>query len=591
MKQAVSEGDQICATRDVEQDKKQVVVALLPNAVKITIGLFSADFLCMLGMNTLRLPSRALPWVFVGILAAAVYCVYRSGCLSSRPPELFSAVGNFRLVILLLLLTLIYSCVRMRYALEMPLHQLANLSFDDKWHVQEINSLANSPRYPAQSSFHPDMYFSQYYAPWMLAAAIYRALPVPGFTIKAALFLCSAIYLFLIPLALADVALRLARTRNHFYWAFYWIVCWSGLSGLFSLVHPFQQNQWWMRSFGFELQFSTFSDLSIYVLHHLSAATALILSWYLWRSAPLAGNAFTVFACSLLAAFAFYSSGFVCLGAFPIALVLLFRSRGLRAHLAMASCSLSAALIAPLAWLYMRKPGGAPWILMPHPRWIHVPQWVHLGVAGIHLRNSIAFVVFFALLILSFPFVPWALSTVSRAVQKPSGTEKALVVTASAFLISTYFIGFPLGNNYAMRGAIIPIIVLAWICSKFLPPIRWSTIAGLLLVVGAFGSIQDIALSYSRALPRFQSLNTDEVLRLNRDRSYGTVKRSELSPMLRQDAEALYHLEKVPSEVISPGAPKDDDSQARDKQLESFGPCGLWKWQRNPEIPSETCDR
>jgi len=588
MKQSRFTEEQTIVVPDVGVRLGQPFVnGLLPAAVKITIGLFAADFLSVLFMNTLRLPSYALPWVFVAAFGAVTSWVYRSGGLPNRPPELLSALETSWLVGGLLLLALIYSGVRLHYALEMPLHHLVNFIGDDSGHVQEINSLANSARYPAQSSFDPSMYFSMYYAPWMLAAAIYRAIPVPGFTIKTALFLCNTVYLFLIPMTLADIAMRLARTRGHFYWACYWIVCWSGIEGLVALVHPLRHNGWWMTAFGLDIQFSNYSIVCIWVILHLSAAIALVVSWYLWRDRLQPQRAFNVAVCSLLAAYAFYSSIFVCLGALPIALVVLIGSRGMQARLGAAISAVSSALAAPLLWLHTRKPVGVGFLIpLWHPRWIHFGSIFHEW-PNLRFGPWKEFAVFLALLVASFPFVPWALSVISASRERISKTDKALVVVTVAFLISTYFVGFSVNGNYAMRGAIVPIIVLAWICSRNLPPIKLSAGVIAILVVGSLGSAQEIAFNYNKEIraitePPLQSINTGEILRVNQDRHSGAVNSSEIDPKLRRSREALFHLEKLPSEVVEP-------VNQVDRGLENFGPCGPWEWQQNPEIRSKPC--
>ena len=47
-----------------------------------------------------------------------------------------------------------------------------------------------------------------------------------------------------------------------------------------------------------------------------------------------------------------------------------------------------------------------------------------------------------------------------------------LAAIATLFIVSTYFVGFPEGDNYASRGYMIPMLVLGWICSQVLPEIR-----------------------------------------------------------------------------------------------------------------------
>ena len=90
--------------------------------------------------------------------------------------------------------------------------------YHDTWHFPEISSLVIFIRYPAQYSLMPGQYFSLYYAPGMLMAAMYLAVPLHGFTIKIAFAIGCAVYQVLVGMTLLYVGLNRANSRRHFYW-------------------------------------------------------------------------------------------------------------------------------------------------------------------------------------------------------------------------------------------------------------------------------------------------------------------------------------------------------------------------------------
>jgi hypothetical protein len=153
---------------------------------------------------------------------------------------------------------------------------------------------------------------------------------------------------------------------------------------------------------------------------------------------------------------------------------------------------------------------------------------------------------------------------------------------AILFIISTYFIGFPEGDNYASRGSIIPIIVLGWICAGILPEIRLRPWIALGLLLGTFGLFHEGVSTYKSAfyvtqIP-FSEKYGDSILHINQDRSTRTVSSNVIAAALASDPDLIYYIEK-----FVPGGKRH--LVVADRQLECLGPQGIWKWQ---QVPSTT---
>jgi len=232
----------------------------------------------MLLMNILGLPTALVPFLFLACLLSGYFLLYRFGIFDKQVSGSLSTDTLVRVVFFVVLAAGIFSCTRLHYLLESPIHRVLPPICDDAWHIQEVNSLVNALRYPVQSSFNPTNYLSFYYAPWMLTAALYRGIPLPFFTIKVALAVTNAIYLLLFFLSLVAILARTCISRRHFYWVLYFAGLWSGLEGVFAVLHPLGQHGFWMTRFGLFLALPNFAMLTIWAIHHLAAAVALLLA-------------------------------------------------------------------------------------------------------------------------------------------------------------------------------------------------------------------------------------------------------------------------------------------------------------------------
>ena len=207
---------------------------LLARAARIGCAVLCADFLTMLLMNVARLNTHWLPFLFFGLFGAAAFWMFHNRLIPAVHPSYLSTTQQHRLTFFVILVAFLLAVARLPYLMEGHLHHLVGpVVYDDTWHFQEINSLVHSVRYPAQCSLVPNRYFSLYYAPWMMIAALYLAIPIHGFTIKAAFAIGCAIYQILIYLTLLYIGIARANSRKHLYWAIYLIACWAGMESPF----------------------------------------------------------------------------------------------------------------------------------------------------------------------------------------------------------------------------------------------------------------------------------------------------------------------------------------------------------------------
>ncbi len=545
-------------------------------AAKIACAIFCANFVTMLLMNTLRLYTHWLPVIFFLSLAIAVTWIFRSKLIPVSQPDYLSDREQQMLLLGMVGLFVMFAGLRIPYLLEGAFHHLVGpVVYDDTWHFPEVNSLVHSIRYPAQYSLMPGQYFSLYYAPWMMIAAMYLAVPLHGFTIKAAFAIGCAIYQVLVGLTLLYVGLNRANGRRHFYWALYLIGCWAGIASLFALIVPFQHNSFWMACFGMRIELFNYFVLSIWAVHHLSAVGAAILCWHIWDRAEKKGWQ-VVLLCSLLANYVFYSSIFVFIGALPMGILVLGYSLRRNGKAAMALACLSGALIWPIAWIYLGK---------PHRIGFHFPF-----IAGIQFTSRrfpfvsaisggiwFGFALFIILLCCSF--FPYLLALVTRG-RELDAKNRILVALAIGFVLSTYLVGFPEGNSYASRGSVIPLMVLGWICADLLPSIRLRGWLAAALVLGALGSVQELAWAYGQTVLSARTIwggkYSDAMLTMNQSRSERTASGPEVSAAISSNRDMIYYIEKfVPGGKHVLFTP--------DYELSSSGPHGPWGWQKIPE--------
>jgi hypothetical protein len=559
-------------------------------AARIGCAVFTADFLTMLLMNVARLDTDWLPYLFFGLFGASAFAIFRARWIPSIHSAYVSIPRQRRLTLLVLLAVFLLAAARLPYLLEGHLHHLVGaVVYDDTWHFQEINSLLHSLRYPAQCSLVPRRYFSLYYAPWMMIAAIYLAIPLHGFTIKAAFAIGCAIYQFLLCMTLLYIGISRSQSRKQLYWAIYLIAFWAGLESFFSAMYYVGRNLVWLRASGTPIHLPPLLTGILWAPHHAATAVALILCWHMWDRAqekrwPL------VLQCSVLLSFAFYGSVFVFLGALPFAAYYALRTFRANYKAILGVTCPAAACIWPLLWIYLGKTHDVRFIfpfikgideLFPY---LASAQFTFLhpelaSVFGIFHGIAAAFFVFLAFIFLNFLLHAIALIFHGKNLSRDN---IALAFIAIAFIVSTYFIGFPEGDNYASRGYLIPILVLGWICATILPEIRPRPWIVLGLLLGSFGLVHEEIAVFKQAIyiartPVNRTYGAS-ILAMNQDRNTSSISSSVLSNAFKEDPDLIYSVEKF----VDGGK---NHLVVADRQLECLGPRGPWRWQQRPMPP------
>lgn len=565
--------------------------------VQLLAALFTADIASMALMNAAVLPTRWLPLVFTAALGAALVLVSQAKLAptAANAGEALSPTSLLWARLLRAVLCLAVILPRVSYLVE-PLrgYVIDPMCWDDHWHIQELSSLVNSPRFPPASTFVPASYLSFYYAPWMVIATVYLALPIPWLTIKLAFFLGHTLYALLVIHAAFHLAWAWTRAARPFWFLIYAALLYAGAESGLALVRPAQHNEWWMRDFfGLQVQISAFSTLAILVIHHLSSAAALLLAFSCYEAARRDDSRRIADALLLgaLLAYSLYASVFVVIGAAPVVAYVVtadWLAAPRRGRLVLMAAPVAVALASPMLWMYLvRRPGvhfrfGLN--LWPFSRTL-------LGHEIVALDWFATFGLFAVLMSLEMCLLVYVYSrSLDRVRARPRDAMVALLCWG--YILSLFFIRFTGANNYALRGTIIPVVLLCFVAARHLPAARpCPALLYPLLAVLSLGSLNEVANMGSRALvnslpleraARLMPSNHDlatlparrRIYDLNRDRGRTRLTPADLGPEADRIASgSLFYLVEKPVEWL----PREPDEI--DRELIAPGPFGPWSYQ------------
>jgi len=426
-------------------------------------------FFCSYPTTEMRPKSAWLPTLFFGIIAANIVSLSlmeffeaATWLLSIVYPAVFAiAVWQFRSAGVpfpmlsrrthgyVAAVVAVLALPRIAYFLEPVLGYSTDAAcWDDWWLVQEFSSIIYSPHFPPESTLAHGFYFSFYFAPWILGAALFQLLHLG--TVKQAIFLTGLIYNFAFVYAAvyaAKLAFPQEPRRSKLLLGV--VLLYGGFDiffGLFKLLHGAALGdlhaEWWAYFLGFKVQYASTMTLMLWVPHHLAGALATLLGYHClkespsWRGTVVAGICF---------GFAGFSSVFATLGAIPVIGYLFLRNR------------------VPLKWGVL---AGVLAILLGLPIF-----WMYLG------RKSEGFILFGALtggweshkvlafggflLVVIAEFFPLLLASVLALRERTF--DRGLFLVVLGFLLSNYFVAFAGFNNFAMRGAIVPAFALYYL--------------------------------------------------------------------------------------------------------------------------------
>jgi hypothetical protein len=403
---------------------------------------------------------------------------------------------------------------RLAYLLEGALgHSVNVVTFDDALHLQEMVSIIHTPQFPPRSTFDEARFLSYYYAPWMFGAALYwvgllsTAKQALALTVLAYVVFANYSVVYASKILFSEERLQKAFLVVCFLYGGFDFIYW-----LSNLSYVPSHSEWWAEDFGFEIQYSNYFTLALWVQQHLLAALIIFYALYL----VLSSN--TVIAAALSGLFflsALFSSVFVVFGAAPVLAWFLFRFRLLKSAATAAAAFFTFSL--PLWWIFLGRIGSRGF------------QVFGELAAFWQDKKRAAFLVF--LLIISLELLP--LIAAAFAFVRRRKDLAWLFAIAVLFVLSTFFLYFGAGGNYSTRGAIVPIFVLSYLSVPGLAEWwqnsrhRWLTVTLSLLY--SLGGLLEYATFAGNSLTSFsESKSALNVALLSFNKGTGTLNAAEI---------------------------------------------------------------
>ena len=473
-------------------------------------------------MTALSLATDWLPWLFLTFYGLAYWAF--SGLVPAYEPP-----GLDRWERALITFALLIGMMRLApYALQSITGDFAPaVTGDDDWHFQELASLVTSERFPPRLNFAPDHFLHFYYLPWMPGAAI--ATLSDTLTGTYALKLAYGLTALLINFAAAAILIQFVRHvlgREARTLALVGIALAGAIpDGLFAVLSWMQGHlvhaEWWQDRFGIHNQFSTLTTTLIWVPHHVIAAAALLLAVVLVtepRTLVLKTTSRPYAAAGLLVGFAAFSSIFVVIGAFVAFLPLLFRL--IRQPRCAAIAIAATAVSIPLAYIYLNAEASSGFLFFaPFESWRQKIGGMHWGILG-----TLTALIF---MIADTGWMAIHAQNVSRSSNAAPSPLRPLGLCSAAYLASTAVLSFDVWNNFAMRGAMVPTVLIAcWWASALAPhyasPVRdaaaqivygrWKPAAVVLAVLALATHANEFA-TFARSCGRSLTAITDDCQR------------------------------------------------------------------------------
>jgi hypothetical protein len=553
--------------------------ATMKNPASLLILLLSGNILTMLIMNMFVLGTQWLVFVYLMSLGITFVILAQLEPLPKVSHQWsLSSKEKYVMFAIFLGFFFAYTLSRTYYLLESHLGYTLSTYGDDSHHIQELNSMINTPQYPPVSSFVQDKYFSFYYSPWMFMAFLYYALPFSFITIKAAYSIGHTVYVCLTLLVLFQIAVSVCQTKRHYYLFLGVILLYSGAESLLFFISPLTHHEWWMNKFfGIRLQVSSFSTLNLWVMHHLLGGVAIVLAFMVYRRhREHANNKIrnsAILICGLLLAGSFYSSVFTFIGGIPFMLFLIIQDK-LRFRLLVPGFIVATLLVAPVLWMYLGKDTG--FMFLPHISSVS-QKFQFLITSSRPVVVIFNFMLFLLLISGEMLLYLVAIAVNARELLK-NHIDTALVTICLGYTFLLFFIGYSGANNFAMRGMIIPVFVLAYICSKYLQKHACSGWLIALLLILSLGSLNEILRFNKYAYVLTSHKPGDVEVRRVIHTQYNTVRTSKFvhaEQMNIPREEIQKHLCIIEKIVVDHQKPLS----SAEIELLSDGPFGLWEYQ------------
>jgi hypothetical protein len=564
------------------------LLALGDSPVRLLIAIHLANILTLLGMNTLTLSSGWLPGFYgAAFIAGMVLC--RHLRLGSDPHPRYALLRWDRWWIDLGFLILVggIATSRFGYFSEAWLRAVVEpVCWDDAYHVQDVSSLVNTARFPPTSAFQPDKYFSLYYAPWMLVAFLFKAVPLWANTLKTSLAVGLAVHVLLTSYTVVYLARILSVRRTQFLLLCYLFLAYAGFESIFVFTDPGDHLEWWARRYGVDVHLPSWPQQLLWVMHHTSSAVSLVLAAWVFNGGDPTGQTRGrwpgTLTAGLLCVHAVYSSPFVVIGALPFGLAFVgwrlrarWREVGLTGGVAVASAL-------PVLWIFLRKDtrfvlGKHVQDLVSHATGTHSPALdgvvSFLRFSGLEALDLIGYV-----LLLALGVRTWIRDK----------HDRVWVGLAVLFLVAIFFVSFSGIDNLSARGVMIPLVGLAWVAAKHAPDAAVRhPVAIAVLAILALGTANDLWVFQKRniATPHapahtWSGRTAAKIYAVNSDRRRGPVDFNQLFEGGAPTEAQAWQVERVFKSEDRPAIPRDwFRSQQLIEERTNPGPFGPWAWQ------------
>ncbi|HEY9068962.1 MAG TPA: hypothetical protein VIV61_01825 [Candidatus Ozemobacteraceae bacterium] len=506
--------------------------------------LCGANALAMVVMNAGTLPGTALPGVYGAALVAATLLALQLWGSFPRFDECMAGKAWRRLLLPLLAVTFVLLLAPRAVYLSEPFTGFCidPVCWDDFWHIQEITALTDAPAFPVRAPDQPDKWLSSYYATWMLPATLWHLLPAAWKTVKIALFIGWIVTAGLSLAFLVVAASRAAASRAAFAMLLYLVFWQCGTRSCFVFSEPLASHEWWMERVGSTLGLGTVASASIWAVHHLVSAAAVLLAVLIGDAFLTSGRGrplFVVLGTGLLMASAVLGSLFTVIGALPLLGWWIARHGRAGARFAGLTAAVATTVVLPVLWLFLGRE------ITLRAIWGGVLP----GVVNAWPPSYIYIIILYYLLILAdvgLPLIAVFIRPDTADRRKLREGSRVVPWAVTALAIPFFLISQGTSNNLALRGTLLPILALMPAAASLLAPYLRRLPFLLLAAVLALGTASEIATCWARAI---QSLRPDPSTRSLR----AGLLRLNLG-LIRPDEEGSSRFSGIPSAAIGAAA-------------------------------------
>ncbi len=315
----------------------------------------------------------------------------------------------------------------------------------------------------------------------------------------------------------------------------------AGMQSFNVFSFPFASHENWMGHYNIYVQFSAFSTLMLWVVHHVVAVVTLMLAYLLYsdNTHPRMSWQKAIHRTATLGFFlaaALMSSPFVCMGALPLILWIVYRDRQRALYWLLPSGCVGMLVSAPLLWTYLQKSSDFRFLFNVHT--------FFEGPVAFLPNLLISLTVFLILVAMEFIVPVFIWIRLRRVGLSIPLEDRVLLGIALGMILSTFFVGYGIYNNYAMRASILPIFVGLGVLAHYaaqLPKLTGKTKKFALFFVGCMvlGSLNEIGSVGKATVEEIYNLRQDDAARQRIFYLNETYKASGLASTLSMDDQAM----------------------------------------------------